>query len=559
MLENDLEIFEFMRNELHLAAACDSQNRDCVKIIEMGFTVYYSGIRPLDSKGRGAVVIPRGIERAARTRPWRKSRKKRLTRRTAGRQDASRSLHQKRSLMMKRLGPSFFLACCLLISAGLGVSTSLAQSDARPEPPDWFAGDAHVHRGIGCGRAMEKAMLTPEQLLEMMKPNNLAVISIVADIGNGEIKYADQDIPLITGKDNPVSTPQRIVHWDAEWHYDPEGVTFERKMIGGHLILLGLNEGGQPWAEYTYPIFQWAKERGAIGGFAHMQYLPIGVYPPPDGIPQSLDCCAPLEYPVETALGSSSFLMEDVHGNDNAILAYYRILNCGFRPGLTASTDYSCNYSEPLGTLLTYVRIPSGKLNYRDWVAGIGAGRTVISRVAHREFLDLKVNGTAEPGDEIRLTGRGKVHVRIAWRSISDNEGRIELVHNGAVVASLNGFTHPGKPLVFETTVDFAQSGWLAARRMDWQDGHQSHTGAVYVMVGSQPIRASADDAEFYVKWIDNLLEKTSPGGDWSRFFTHDRDAAQQRYREARAIFEKIAQEARTQQGGVRHEPIAPR
>ncbi len=34
---------------------CDSQIRDCIKIIEMGFPVYYAGIRPLDSKGRGIV------------------------------------------------------------------------------------------------------------------------------------------------------------------------------------------------------------------------------------------------------------------------------------------------------------------------------------------------------------------------------------------------------------------------------------------------------------------------------------------------------------------------
>ena len=34
---------------------CDSQIRDCVKIIEMGFPVYCAGIRPLDSKGRGIV------------------------------------------------------------------------------------------------------------------------------------------------------------------------------------------------------------------------------------------------------------------------------------------------------------------------------------------------------------------------------------------------------------------------------------------------------------------------------------------------------------------------
>jgi len=35
---------------------CDSQVRDCIKIIEMNFPVYCAGIRPLDSKGRGLVT-----------------------------------------------------------------------------------------------------------------------------------------------------------------------------------------------------------------------------------------------------------------------------------------------------------------------------------------------------------------------------------------------------------------------------------------------------------------------------------------------------------------------
>jgi len=35
---------------------CDSQIRDCIRIIKMGFPVYYAGIRPLDSMGRGRVM-----------------------------------------------------------------------------------------------------------------------------------------------------------------------------------------------------------------------------------------------------------------------------------------------------------------------------------------------------------------------------------------------------------------------------------------------------------------------------------------------------------------------
>ena len=44
------------KNKGVAGCVCDSQVRDCVKIIEMNFPVFYAGIRPLDSKGRGMVV-----------------------------------------------------------------------------------------------------------------------------------------------------------------------------------------------------------------------------------------------------------------------------------------------------------------------------------------------------------------------------------------------------------------------------------------------------------------------------------------------------------------------
>jgi len=99
-------------------------------------------------------------------------------------------------------------------------------------------------------------------------------------------------------------------------------------------------------------------------------------------------------------------------------------------------------------------------------------------------------------------------------------------------------------PATFITKVQFAQSGWIAARRMDAK-GHQLQTGAVYVTVGGAPIRASAADADFFVQFIDNLIRQTSPGGSWAGFFTHDRDAAQDRYRRAKAIYQRIAEESR--------------
>jgi len=39
-----------------VGCVCDSQIRDCVRMIEMDFPVYYAGIRPLDSMGRARVM-----------------------------------------------------------------------------------------------------------------------------------------------------------------------------------------------------------------------------------------------------------------------------------------------------------------------------------------------------------------------------------------------------------------------------------------------------------------------------------------------------------------------
>ena len=268
-----------------------------------------------------------------------------------------------------------------------------------------------------------------------------------------------------------------------------------------------------------------------------MQYLD-------DEIPQSLDCCKPIEYPVEVALGSADFIAEDVAGSDSFIRAYYRLLNTGFRPGFAAGTDYPCGVST-LGSLLTYVQVAGGQMTYRNWIDGIANGRTVISRNGHNEFLALTVNNSATPGDEINLAaGGGSVPVNIVWTANQNLSGTIELVKNGVLVASVPKTAAPGAPASFSTTVNFTKSGWLAARRMD-ANGHQVHTAAVFVTVDNQPVRASAADAEFYVQWMDNLLgEDLAPAGNGMRFSRPSLAQAQERYQAARAIFAQIAVEA---------------
>ena len=340
-----------------------------------------------------------------------------------------------------------------------------------------------------------------------------------------------------------MSTAGRIVHWDAEWHWDAVYSQYAHQALGGHVVALGVAEAHQVWQEYTYPIFSWAHQAGGIAGFAHMQYLD-------NAIPQTLTCCTPIEYPVEVALGSSDFISEDVVDTNQsgmnpeaAIQAYYRLLNCGFRPSFAAGTDYPCNSGADLGSLLTYSQVTGGQMNYRNWIDGIAKGRTVVSRNGHNEFLNLVVNGTAAPGDEIKLAAAGSVQVSVQWTAKQSYSGTIEIVRNGVVVASKQASVGSGAPATLTATLDFPSSGWLAARRMA-SNGHQVHTAAVFVTVNGAPVRASAEDAQFYVQWMDTLLQNTSPGGTWSSYFPTQRAAAQARYQSARALYQQIAAEA---------------
>lgn len=427
------------------------------------------------------------------------------------------------------------------------VTITLPPSGTGPEPAGWFAGDMHVHRS--CGGAPEAV----SSLLQKMSPQGLAVISLLADMGNGEVQNPATDLPLVNGRDDPASTSGRTVHWDAEWHWDPTYTQYPHQALGGHIVGLGLSNAHQIWEEYTYPIFNWAHQQNGYAGFAHMEFL--------DGsIPQSLTCCTPLEYPVEVALGAADFVAEDVTDTshpvsgldpEQAIAAYYRLLNCGFRPGLAAGTDYPCTPSGVgLGALLTYAQVAGGSFTYRNWVEGIVKGRTVVSRNGHNEFLDLKVNGSATPGDEIALTGAGTVQVTVTWTAIQGLSGTMELVQNGVVVASKQASVTSGSSASLSATVNFAKSGWLAARRMG-NGSHQLHTAAVFVTVNGAPVRASADDANFFVQWIDNLLTKTSAGGSWSSYFVNSRSPAQARYQAAKVLYQQIATEAGSQTGGT--------
>ncbi len=177
---------------------------------------------------------------------------------------------------------------------------------------------------------------------------------------------------------------------------------------------------------------------------------------------------------------------------------------------------------------MTYLHVKD-KLTYQKWIDGIRSGRTVVSRNGHDEFLSLNVNGKYIPGDEVALKNKGNVSVQVTWTATKELTGRIELVSNGKVIATMPGSAKPDEPLVFNTTADFTKSGWLCARRMDEQ-GHETHTAPVYITVNKKPVRVSAEDASFFIAWINNILENIKPGGKWNKYFRNDIATVKERY-----------------------------
>jgi hypothetical protein len=404
-------------------------------------------------------------------------------------------------------------------------------AQAGPEPAGWYVGDIHVHRSCGTAPVTEQSIFSTEV------SSNLAIISDLADMGNAEVQDATTDLPLVTGSDDTISTPGHIYHWDAEWHWDATYTQYAHQALGGHIVALGLTNAYQIWSEMTSTIFNWTHAQGGIGGFAHFEYLDIGAFP------TTLTCCTPVEYPSEVALGACDFISEDVLGSDAFLDAYYKLLNCGFRPGFAAGSDYPCG--SVVGPMVTYAQMAGGQLAYSNWVQAILKGRTVIARDGHHEFLNLVVNGTNTPGDEIQLSAPGSVSASVTWTANSTYSGSLELVCNGVVVGSEQATVTSNSPVTLTATVTLPRSGWICARRMDYPGAsHEVHTAAIYVTVNQAPVRASVADAEFYVQWMENLLTNVAPGGVWNWYFPTTLAQTQARYQAALAVYQNIAAEA---------------
>jgi TolB protein len=250
--------------------------------------------------------------------------------------------------------------------------------------------------------------------------------------------------------------------------------------------------------------------------------------------------------PVDVALGKADYL-EVMGYSDHRITSeiWYRLLNCGFRLPAGAGTDAFPNFASlrgPPGLLRTYVKLGPA-LDHRRWLDAIKAGRTFVTNAPLLEFA----LGKREPGEEIMLpAGTHQLVARVRLRSNVPVD-RLEIIGNGAVVASI---PLAGARDSADTTVTLrvGRSGWYVLRA--WSARATTpvldlypfgSTSPVYVTVGGLPVR-SAEDARYFVQWVDRVEAAARAQTSWNT--DEERDAVLTSIARARAVYEKRLREA---------------
>jgi WD40 repeat protein len=362
----------------------------------------------------------------------------------------------------------------------------------------WWSGDLHVHMNYAGAYRM-----TPKRLAFQASAEDLHLVENL--IVNKEQRIPD--IGYFDGSPDLFSEEKVIINHSQEFHTSAWG-HLGLLGLGDHILLPAYAAYANTAAASLYPpnamILDLAHAQGGIAGYVH----------PFDSVPDPLDTERPLthEIPVDVALGKVDYY-EAVGFNVDPFATqtvWYRLLNCGFRIPTGAGTDAMTNYASlrgPVGLNRVYVKTPA-PLDHRQFLEALVAGRTFAT---NGPLLGFTLGGK-EIGDSIELpTGSHELEVRASLKSIVPVD-HFEVIGNGEVVASLP-LDAGGTSARASQKIEIARSGWYLLRAWNSEATHPvrdylpfATTSPIYVTVGGEPTR-SASDAEYFVAWIDRLIE----------------------------------------------------
>ena len=210
---------------------------------------------------------------------------------------------------------------------------------------------------------------------------------------------------------------------------------------------------------------------------------------------------------------------------------YYHLLNCGFRLPVSAGSASGVK-SAPIGYNRVYVKVPE-PFSYQNWFASLKAGRNFAT---NGPMLFLSVDGQ-DPGAAIRADPARPIRIRV--EALGPRPlARLEIVASGQVLRTVSAPDAAGQ-WILEMDHSFAHDGWVVARAFEpaGKTVRFAHTSPVYVDVG-KPAPA-ADDAKFFLEWIDREIAFYTASREF-RTRGHQDDMLAL-FRQAREVYARIA------------------
>ncbi|MGA8555273.1 MAG: CehA/McbA family metallohydrolase [Candidatus Acidiferrales bacterium] len=373
-------------------------------------------------------------------------------------------------------------------------------------PAQWVSADLHVHMDYG-GNYRN----TPEKLVQQAQAEDLGIVFNL--IVNKEERVPD--IAYFSTQLDPASTPMTLLSHGQEFHTS----------FWGHLGLLhpGRNflipgYAGYPGtaAASLYPT------NAAVADMGHAEGALVGYVHPFEAIPDPAhDKNLTSELPVDVALGKVDYI-EILGFSDHKSTAavWYRLLNCGFHLPAGAGTDAMMNFASlrgPLGLNRVYAALSRRPIQLSPWLESLKNGQTFATngpllrfRLANREI-----------GGEVNLpAGSNRLDFSVSLRSIVPID-HLEIVCNGRVAQEL-ALEGDRTSADVHGKVTLERSGWCLLRA--WSEKAEypildlypyATTSPIYITVGGEAT-TSADDARYFLTWIDRLNQAAITNQDWN-------------------------------------------
>lgn len=391
---------------------------------------------------------------------------------------------------------------------------------------NWLSGDLHVHMNYGgCYRN------TPTKMIAQAKAENVHVVFNV--IVNKEVRVPD--ISYFSPKPDPASTSQTLLSHGQEFHTSYWG-HIGLLNLKKNIILPGYAVYPETAAASPFPtnaaVADLAHAQGALVGYVH----PFGAEPDPTKSKRLTN-----EFPADVALGKIDYI-EVLGFSDHKATAsvWYRLLNCGFKLPAGAGTDAMANFASlrgPVGLNRVFVNL-EGPFNLENWLDGLSRGRTFAT---NGPLIKLIINGQAA-GSEITLRNPSpSLRFEASLRSIVPVD-HLQIVFNGEVVKELD-LGEDKTSGDFSGQIEISKSGWLVLRAWGEKSVYPildrypyATTSPIYVTVNNTPAR-SAEDAVYFIAWIDRLIEAAKIHTDYNTAF--EKDETLRTLLNARSVFEQ--------------------